>query len=116
MNFRLSHFVRHSLIRLGVNCQISTLFEEMDWQVAAFYALLMIDNSYYSLELNIRQLVLADIASNIGESRLDQENSDVLSTIDLVRSKVETRAVPENSDPQDTEENRVYMVRRIYIS
>ncbi|KAI0934808.1 hypothetical protein AcW1_006214 [Taiwanofungus camphoratus] len=69
------------------------------------------------LELNIRQLVLADIASNIGESRLDQENSDVLSTIDLVRSKVETRVVPENSDPQDTEENRVYMPNsRVYCN
>lgn len=74
-----------------------------------------IANLRFSLEFNIRQLILSDLASNIGESKHEPESPDVLSAIDLVTSKVETRvlheeAPDESEDGRDEEELRVFMV------
>ncbi|THH29581.1 hypothetical protein EUX98_g4604 [Antrodiella citrinella] len=44
------------------------------------------------LEFNIHQLILSDIATNIGESKEDASTPEVLTTIDNVTSKVATRA------------------------
>ena len=71
------------------------------------------------MELNIRQLILSDLASNIGEVKPDTAAADnVLSAIDLITSKVETRAietseVEENGVEEDSQEplgQRVFMV------
>ncbi|PCH37888.1 atypical/PIKK/PI4K protein kinase [Wolfiporia cocos MD-104 SS10] len=61
------------------------------------------------LELNIRQLILTDLAANIGESKDGHDDPDVLSAIDLVTSKVETRAVDEAVDAEEPQEERVFM-------
>ncbi|KAH9952080.1 atypical/PIKK/PI4K protein kinase [Amylocystis lapponica] len=62
-----------------------------------------------SLELNIRQLIFTDLASNIGESKNEAETHEVLSAIDLVTSKVEMRAVQEEVELEDVEQQRVFM-------
>jgi len=56
-----------------------------------------------SLELNVRQLILTDIAANIGEGRNDADSS-VSSAINLVTSKVETR------DAATEAQERLFMV------
>ncbi|EMD38197.1 hypothetical protein CERSUDRAFT_113350 [Gelatoporia subvermispora B] len=62
------------------------------------------------LELNIRRLILSDLASNVGESKGNQEENDVSTAVELVTSKVETRAIPESSENEDAEEGeRVFM-------
>jgi hypothetical protein len=45
------------------------------------------------LEFNIHQLVLTDLARNIGESKHSTEDESVSSAIDLVTSKLQTRVV-----------------------
>jgi phosphatidylinositol 4-kinase A len=70
------------------------------------------------LEFNIHQLVLTDLARNIGESKHSAEDESVSSAIDLVTSKLQTRVVDvetENSingsASEDTESSndRVFM-------
>ncbi|OBZ65790.1 hypothetical protein A0H81_14348 [Grifola frondosa] len=61
------------------------------------------------LELNIRQLILSDLASNIEAFKDETENAEVLTTIDLVTSKVETRAVSDQTVSEELEEERVFM-------
>ena len=61
----------------------------------------------HSLELNIRQLILSDLASNIGEVKADKAAADsVLSAIDLITSKVETRAIDESHGRNEIVEER----------
>lgn len=60
-----------------------------------------------SLELNIHQLILSDLAANIGESKDDPNNADIVTSIELVTSQVETRVVPEENPEQP---ERVFMV------
>ena len=77
----------------------------------------------HSLELNVRQLILSDLAFNIGEVRKTTDSDNVLSAIDLITSRVETRALedddnseqPHQSDNEeqqsgDMAEQRVFMV------
>ncbi|TCD70919.1 phosphatidylinositol-4- kinase [Steccherinum ochraceum] len=47
------------------------------------------------LEFNIHQLILTDLAANIGESKEDAHTSEYLTAVDHVTSKVETRDVSE---------------------
>ena len=61
----------------------------------------------YSLELNIHQLILTDLAANIGDSKDEDTQPDVQTAIELVTSQVETRVVPEE-EPEQPE--RVFMV------
>ncbi|KAH9843165.1 atypical/PIKK/PI4K protein kinase [Rhodofomes roseus] len=61
------------------------------------------------LELNIRQLILTDLAINVGEAKEDVHNTDVAAAIDLVTSNVETRAVEDADEEEDAEEARVFM-------
>ena len=60
-----------------------------------------------SLEINIHQLILSDLAVNIGEAKYDTPEANLLPSIELVTSQVETRAVSE----EETEKpERVFMV------
>lgn len=68
--------------------------------------------TFGSLELNIHQRILSDIASNIGDTE-----EDILYSRNLIASKVHTRAGDEdnfeedgsNGSPED-EESGVFMV------
>ena len=64
-----------------------------------------------SLEINIHQLILSDLADNIGESKGDIHDDTYSLSVDLVTSQVETRAVPEETDGEQAE--RVFMVTNI---
>lgn len=71
-----------------------------------------------SLELNIRQLILSDLASNIGEVETNDAAADsVLSAIDLVTSKVKTRVVDEEDGEEDTvkEEEEEFAEQRVFM-
>lgn len=59
--------------------------------------------------MNIRQLVLSDLATNVLEAKDDPQQVDITAAADLVTSKVETRAV-EDVVEEDSEEVRVFMV------
>ncbi|OCH92135.1 atypical/PIKK/PI4K protein kinase [Obba rivulosa] len=63
------------------------------------------------LELDIRRLILSDLASNIGESKENPEENGFSAAIELVTSQVETRAVPEVSENEEEadEGERVFM-------
>ncbi len=74
---------------------------------------------YGSLELNIRQLILSDLASNIGEAKAEAPQGEgVLFAVDLVTSRVETRALAAAEQQEDTPgeageeavQERVFMV------
>jgi phosphatidylinositol 4-kinase A len=60
-----------------------------------------------SLELNIHQQILSDIAGNVGECV-----DDLAFAREIIESQVQTRAVPLGSDGLDEQmdEQRVYMV------
>ncbi|EPS96826.1 hypothetical protein FOMPIDRAFT_1052946 [Fomitopsis schrenkii] len=60
------------------------------------------------LELNIRQLILSDLASNVVEAKADPQKVDITTAVGLVTSKVETRAVDDVAE-EDSEEVRVFM-------
>lgn len=78
-----------------------------------------------SLELNIHQLILSDLAANIGESRDDATTPEYLAAIDHVTSKIATRdvsldegGVHENGDAASGleghgKEQRVFMVSAV---
>ncbi|THH17523.1 hypothetical protein EW146_g3305 [Bondarzewia mesenterica] len=66
------------------------------------------------LEFNIHQLILSDLAANIGESYNDPNSDATLdSCVDLVTSKVTTRAIQEgvvlNGDAKTVLEQKVFM-------
>lgn len=91
----------------------------MDWLASNYiyiypsYANFIIQ---YSLELNIHQQILSDIASNVGET-ID----DITYTKDLIASKVQTRKdlkvdrMP-GGDREDEEGARVFMVCHFDVS
>lgn len=76
----------------------------------------------HSLELNIHQLILSDLAASIGESKDHTQCPDVTEAIEVVASKVATRDVVEaqmiHSDEAETEvtEERVFMVRQLDLA
>lgn len=78
---------------------------------------------FYSLELNIHQRILSDIATNVGDTRCD-----VTYARDIIGSKVQTRGDvkeaqgntdtdkgPDSGDGQGNAGRRVFMVRRCRI-
>ena len=65
------------------------------------------------MDFDIHQLILSDLATNIGEAKDESDNRDVVSAIELVTSKVETRALPENEPESVVLEARVFMVRQV---
>jgi len=73
-------------------------------------------NHYYlcSLEFNIHQLILSDLAASVGASKDDPADPTIHSSIDLITSNVTTRAIPKdsiNGSSLDTSlEQRVFMV------
>lgn len=60
----------------------------------------------HSLELNIHQLILSDLAANVGHCKGNTSIDDLSTSIDLITSQVETRAVEE----EDAEHKRAFMV------
>lgn len=64
--------------------------------------------SHHSLELNIHQLILSDLATNIGLSKDDPTDAELLTSIELVTSQVETRVVPDEEESEQPQ--RVFMV------
>lgn len=66
-----------------------------------------------SLEFNIRQLILTDLARNIGECKDHASEHDLTPAIDLLTSHVQTRDQPaqDAEDGEDGEEQeRIFMV------
>ncbi|KAI0345278.1 atypical/PIKK/PI4K protein kinase [Trametopsis cervina] len=59
------------------------------------------------LELDIHQLILSDLAENIGRAKDENENGTLDISIDLVTSQVETRVVSGKNDEEQSE--RVFM-------
>ncbi|KAI0818966.1 atypical/PIKK/PI4K protein kinase [Irpex lacteus] len=59
------------------------------------------------LELDIQQLILSDLAENIGSSKDNADSQHLDISIDLITSQVETRAVSEQE--QDEQNERVFM-------
>ena len=62
-----------------------------------------------SLESNIHQLILADLAENIGQSNTSEQDETFTTSIDLVTSQVQTRAV--SGEDNGDQPERVFMVR-----
>jgi len=70
-----------------------------------------------SLEFNIRQHILTDLARNIGECKDHASEHDLTPAIDLVTSHVQTRDQPaQDVEDGEKEEKRIFMVRRLSIS
>ena len=69
------------------------------------------------MEFNIRQLILTDLARNIGERKDHASEHDLTPAIDLVTSHVQTRDQPvqdvENGEEEE-EEERIFMVSRLF--
>ena len=68
-----------------------------------------------SLEFDIHQLILSDLAASVGASKDDPADPTIDSSVDLITSKVTTRAIStddvnESSVNADSEQ-RVFMVR-----
>ena len=62
---------------------------------------------FRSLELNIHQLILSDLAENIGDCKDNTPIEELNASIDLITAQVETRAV----EGEDADQVRVFMVR-----
>ena len=79
---------------------------------------LVTSHGFSSLEINVRQLILADLAENIRDFKDDEPTSGYLSAIDLVTSKVGTREVssPDETNGADVDQDRIFMVRVALIS
>lgn len=81
----------------------------MDWLVY-FRALLLNYAEYplYSLELNIHQQILSDIASSVSETK-----DDLIYAKELISSKVTTKEdLQENYEDEEYDDARVFMVRQ----
>lgn len=69
-----------------------------------------------SLDFNIHQLILSDLAASVGASNDDPADPTIDSSIDAIRSNVTTRAVSEDAGDDEIvteanlEERRVFMV------
>ena len=63
------------------------------------------------MEFNIRQLILTDLARNIGECKDHASEHDLTPAIDLVTSHVQTRDQTAQDAEEEEEEGRIFMVR-----
>jgi phosphatidylinositol 4-kinase A len=67
-----------------------------------------------SLEFNIHQLILSDLATSVGASKDDPADPTIDSSVDLITSKVTTRAIStgysNESSVNANLEQRVFMV------
>jgi hypothetical protein len=61
-----------------------------------------------SLEINLHQLILSDLARNVGQSKFPEDLPSVEEAVELVSSKVETMNLPSQTE----EPPRVFMVRK----
>ncbi|GJJ07619.1 hypothetical protein Clacol_001823 [Clathrus columnatus] len=77
---------------------------EITWNIIAYNVLTVPCD--YGLELNLRQMVLRDLARNVGQTEGQQDEPSVKDAIDFVYSKVETRDVSEEQSEMPT---RVFM-------
>ena len=68
----------------------------------------------YSLEFNIHQLILSDLAASVGASKDDPADPTIDSSVDLITSNVTTRAIfTDDADESGVNaglEQRVFMV------
>ena len=62
--------------------------------------------------LNIRQLILTDLARNVGECKNHASEHGVAPTIDLVTSRVQTRDQAAQDVGNGEEEERIFTVRQ----
>ena len=63
------------------------------------------------MEFNIRQLILTDLARNIGECKDHASEHDLTPAIDLVTSHVQTRdQSAQDVEDGEEEEERIFMV------
>lgn len=67
----------------------------------------------FSLELNIHQLILTDLANNVGDSSEQASDASLDSSINLVTSRVTTREVDNAvvDDEAALAAEKVFMVR-----
>ena len=67
-----------------------------------------------SLEFNIHQLILSDLAASVGASKDDPADPTIDSSVDLITSKVTTRAISTDDENESSIsanlEQRVFMV------
>lgn len=74
----------------------------MDWYAVHSFSQNVALTTPASLEFNIRQLVLSDLAESVGQAKGEAAQSDdVVAAIDLVTSRVETRAPSRYVDKTD---------------
>lgn len=74
------------------------------------HALASIDDAF-SLELNIHQRILTDLAANVAQSEKQDEDGDVALVAETIASRVQTVNI--DSDLEDVAPERVYMVREL---
>ena len=68
-------------------------------------------HNHNSLEVNLHQLILSDLARNVGQSKDNSTGSAIVEdTVDLLSSKVETRGISEEEEVASGEQARVFMV------
>lgn len=71
-----------------------------------------------SLEFNIHQLILSDLAASVGASKDDPADPTIDSSVDLITSKVTTRAISMDDENESSVnaniEQRVFMVSASY--
>ena len=69
------------------------------------------------MEFDIRQLILTDLARNIGECKDHSSEHDLTPAIDLVTSHVQTRDQPvqdAEDGEEEEEEERIFMVSPLF--
>ena len=69
---------------------------------------------FCSLEFNIHQIILSDLAASVGASKNDPADPTIDSSVDLITSNVTTRAIPTDDANESSVnanlEQRVFMV------
>ena len=74
----------------------------------------ILGHSLCSLEFNIHQLILSDLAASVGASKDDPADPTIDSSVDLITSNVTTRAISTDdaieSSVNANLEQRVFMV------
>jgi phosphatidylinositol 4-kinase len=69
--------------------------------------------SLCSLEFNIHQLILSDLAASVGASKDDPADPTIDSSIDLIASNVTTRAI--FTDDEDGSSVNVSLEQRVFM-
>ena len=92
---------------------LSAFYREMDGYASSEYLIYVTLNCHpsCSLEFNIHQLILSDLATSVGASKDDPADPTVDTSIDLITSNVTTRAISKDVvDVNAGSDERVFMV------